>query len=66
MFYNRKGESINKQSTLVLPRKVCHYMLITHEKTLLGHSNVFICFVSFENPKTYQPARENFKQTRQK
>jgi hypothetical protein len=28
----------------------------------LGHSNVFICFASFENPKTYQPAREKNKQ----
>jgi hypothetical protein len=27
----------------------------------LGHSNVFICFASFENPKTYQPARERNK-----
>jgi hypothetical protein len=29
---------------------------------VLGHSNVFICFASFENPKTYQPAREKNKQ----
>jgi hypothetical protein len=28
----------------------------------LGHSNVFICFTSFENSKTYQPAREKNKQ----
>jgi hypothetical protein len=28
----------------------------------LGHSNVFICFASFENPKTYHPAREKKKQ----
>jgi hypothetical protein len=28
----------------------------------LGHSNVFICFASFENPKTYQPARKKNKQ----
>jgi hypothetical protein len=25
----------------------------------------FICFASFENPKTYQPAREKNKQTRE-
>jgi hypothetical protein len=35
------------------------FLLITDE---LGHSNVFICFASFENPKTYQPAREKNKQ----
>jgi hypothetical protein len=28
----------------------------------VSHSNVFICFASFENPKTYQPAREKNKQ----
>ena len=28
----------------------------------LGHSNVFFCFASDENLKTYQPAREK-KQT---
>jgi hypothetical protein len=28
----------------------------------LGHSNVFISFASFENPKTYQPEREKNKQ----
>jgi hypothetical protein len=28
----------------------------------LGHSNVFICFASFENPKTFQPAGEKNKQ----
>ena len=30
--------------------------------TYLGHSNVFFCFASDENPKTYQPAREKNKQ----
>jgi hypothetical protein len=29
---------------------------------ILGHSNVFIYFVSFENPKTYQAAREKNKE----
>jgi hypothetical protein len=29
---------------------------------VLGHSDVFICFASFENPKTYHPAREKNKQ----
>jgi hypothetical protein len=30
----------------------------------LGHrsSNVFICFVSFQNPKPYPPAKEKNKQ----
>jgi hypothetical protein len=29
---------------------------------ILGRSNVFVCFASFKNPKTYQPAREKNKQ----
>jgi NAD/NADP transhydrogenase beta subunit len=36
--------------------------LIAIFKSALGHSNVFICFASFENPKTYQPEREKNKQ----
>jgi hypothetical protein len=32
------------------------------KKLRLGHSNVFICFASFENPKSDQPAREKNKQ----
>jgi hypothetical protein len=28
----------------------------------LGESNVFTCFALFENPKTYQPAREITKE----
>jgi hypothetical protein len=28
----------------------------------IGHSSVFICFASFENSKTYQPARKKNKQ----
>jgi hypothetical protein len=36
--------------------------LIEELYTNLGHSNVFISFASFENPKSYQPARKE-KQT---
>jgi hypothetical protein len=32
------------------------------KKSKLGQSNVFICVASFENPKTYLPAREKNKQ----
>jgi hypothetical protein len=35
---------------------------VLHVCFRLGHSNVFICFASFENPKTYQLAREKNKQ----
>jgi predicted component of type VI protein secretion system len=35
----------------------------TNVKNLgLGHSNVFICFASFKNPKTYQLAREKTRE----
>jgi hypothetical protein len=32
------------------------------KKSICLPLNVFICFASFENPKTYQPARKKNKQ----
>jgi hypothetical protein len=33
---------------------------------MLGHSNVFICFETFENPKTYQPGIGRKKRKKRK
>jgi hypothetical protein len=40
------------------------YIIYSARIDTLGHSSVFtcICFASFENPKTYQPAREKNKE----
>jgi uncharacterized membrane protein YedE/YeeE len=46
---------------MIMTMMVC-FILFVCLFIVAGHSNVFICFASFENPKTYQPAREKNKQ----
>jgi hypothetical protein len=47
----------------VLEKHTCiHRISLVGEAWRVGHSNVFLCFASFKNRKTYQPAREKNKQ----